>query len=59
MTKEQPDALLTVVDGFTLQHRKRIIDFAAAHRIASVYETREFVDSGGLNSRARAARRER
>ncbi len=50
MTKEQPDALLTVVDAFTLQNRKRIIDFAAARRIASVYETREFVDSGGLIS---------
>ena len=50
MTKDRPDALLTVVDAFTLQHRKRIVDFAAAHRIAAVYETREFVDSGGLIS---------
>jgi putative tryptophan/tyrosine transport system substrate-binding protein len=50
MTKERPDALLTVVDAFTLQNRKRIIDFAAVHRIPAVYETREFVDSGGLIS---------
>ena len=50
MRKEQPDALLTVVDAFTLQNRKRIVDFAAAHRIAAIYETREFVDSGGLIS---------
>jgi putative ABC transport system substrate-binding protein len=50
MTKDRPDALLTVVDAFTLQNRKRIIDFAATHRIAAVYETREFVDSGGLIS---------
>ena len=50
MTKEPPDALLTVVDAFTLQHRQRVVDFAATHRIAAVYETREFVDSGGLVS---------
>jgi len=50
MTKERPDTLLTVVDAFTLQNRKRIIEYAAVHRIAAVYETREFVDSGGLIS---------
>jgi hypothetical protein len=50
MTKDRSDALLTVVDAFTLQNRKRIVDFAAAHRIAAMYETREFVDSGGLIS---------
>jgi len=50
MTKDRSDALLTVVDAFTLQNRKRIVDFAATHRIAAMYETREFVDSGGLIS---------
>jgi putative ABC transport system substrate-binding protein len=50
MTKARPDTLLTVVDAFTLANRRRIVEYAAAHRIAAVYETREFVDSGGLIS---------
>src|SRR5215475_2693760 len=42
------DALLTLVDPFTSQHRKRIVDFAAQRRLPAVYEAREFVESGGL-----------
>jgi ABC-type uncharacterized transport system substrate-binding protein len=44
------DALLTLVDPFTLQHRKRIIDFAAERHLPAIYEAREFVDFGGLVS---------
>jgi putative ABC transport system substrate-binding protein len=50
MEKARPDALLAVVDGLTLQHRRRIVEFAAANRIAAIYETSEFVESGGLMS---------
>jgi putative ABC transport system substrate-binding protein len=42
------DALLTLVDPFTSQHRKRIVDFAAQRRLPAIYEAREFGESGGL-----------
>src|SRR5215831_17806719 len=44
------DALLTLVDPFTREHRKRIVDFAAQRRLPAIYEAREFVESGGLIS---------
>jgi len=44
------DALLTLVDPFTREHRKRIVDFAAQRRLPAIYEAREFVESGGLVS---------
>jgi putative ABC transport system substrate-binding protein len=44
------DAMLTLVDPFTSQHRKRIVDFAAQRRLPAIYESREFVESGGLIS---------
>jgi putative ABC transport system substrate-binding protein len=39
-----------VVDTLTLQNRRRIVEFAAANRMAAIYETSEFVESGGLMS---------
>ena len=47
---ERSDALLTLVDPFTSQHRKRIVDFAAQRRLPAIYEAGEFVESGGLIS---------
>jgi putative ABC transport system substrate-binding protein len=47
---EPIDALLTLVDPFTTQHRKRIVDFAAQRRLPAIYEAGEFVESGGLIS---------
>jgi putative ABC transport system substrate-binding protein len=47
---ERIDALLTLVDPFTIQHRKRIVDFASQRRLPAIYETGEFVESGGLIS---------
>jgi putative ABC transport system substrate-binding protein len=44
----QAGALATLVDPFTLRHRKRIVDFAAQKHLPAIYESREFVDSGGL-----------
>jgi putative ABC transport system substrate-binding protein len=44
------DALLTLVDPFTSQHRSRIVEFAAQRRLPAIYEAREFVESGGLIS---------
>jgi putative tryptophan/tyrosine transport system substrate-binding protein len=47
---ERSDALLTLVDPFTSQHRKRIVDFAAQRRLPAIYEAGEFVETGGLIS---------
>ena len=44
------DALLTLVDPFTSQHRQRIVEFAAHRRLPAIYESREFVEVGGLIS---------
>jgi putative ABC transport system substrate-binding protein len=44
------DALLTLVDPFTREHRKRIVEFAAQRHLPAIYEAREFVESGGLVS---------
>jgi len=47
---ERIGALLTLVDPFTRQHRKRIVDFAAQRRLPAIYEAGEFVETGGLIS---------
>jgi putative tryptophan/tyrosine transport system substrate-binding protein len=44
------DALLTLVDPFTLRHRNKIVDFAAQRRLPAIYESREFVEADGLVS---------
>src|SRR5260370_24229584 len=44
------NARLTLVDPFTRQYRKRIVEFAAQRRLPAIYEAREFVESGGLVS---------
>jgi ABC-type uncharacterized transport system substrate-binding protein len=46
----QADALLTLVDPFTREHRKRIVEFAAHRHLPAIYEAREFVEAGGLVS---------
>jgi putative tryptophan/tyrosine transport system substrate-binding protein len=46
----QFNALLTLVDPFAREHRQRIVDFAAQRRLPAIYESREFVDAGGLIS---------
>jgi putative ABC transport system substrate-binding protein len=50
LTKDRPDALLVFVDPFTVSHRRRIVDFAAANRLPAIYEDRAFLDAGGLIS---------
>jgi putative tryptophan/tyrosine transport system substrate-binding protein len=47
---KQFNALLTLVDPFTNEHRQRIVDFAAKRHLPAIYESREFVDAGGLIS---------
>src|SRR5262245_49082192 len=50
LTRDPPDALLVFVDPFTVTHRQRIVDFAAARRLPAIYEDRVFLEAGGLMS---------
>jgi len=50
IVKERPGALLVLADRLFLQHRARIMDFAAQHRLPGVHAYRELVEVGGLMS---------
>ena len=43
-----PDALMTTADSLIISYSTRIVDFAAKHRLPSMYPTKEFVVDGGL-----------
>jgi putative ABC transport system substrate-binding protein len=45
-----PDAILMVSDSLTILNRKRVIDFAARHRVPAIYEADSIVRDGGLMS---------
>jgi putative tryptophan/tyrosine transport system substrate-binding protein len=49
ITEARPDALFMIADAFTIQHRARILDFAAT-RLPTMFNLRELVDAGGLMS---------
>jgi ABC-type uncharacterized transport system substrate-binding protein len=48
--RERLDALITVEDPLTIDHRKQIADFAATNRLPTVHGVREFVEVGGLTA---------
>jgi putative ABC transport system substrate-binding protein len=50
MTQRRPDAMFLVTDALTLLNRKRVIEFAALHRIPAMYEVNIPVQDGGLMS---------
>jgi len=50
MTKKPPDAILMVTDILTVLNRKRVIDFAAEHRLPAIYEYAYLTQDGGLMS---------
>jgi putative ABC transport system substrate-binding protein len=50
MTKTPPDAILMVTDVLTILNRKRVIDFAAEHRLPAIYEYASLAHDGGLMS---------
>jgi putative tryptophan/tyrosine transport system substrate-binding protein len=50
MTKKPPDAILMVTDILTVLNRKRVIDFAAEHRLPAIYEDANLTQDGGLMS---------
>lgn len=43
-----PHALMTTADPLIASYRTRIVDFAAKHRLLSMFPSMEFVDAGGL-----------
>jgi putative ABC transport system substrate-binding protein len=50
MTRRRPDAIFLVADGLTTSNRKRVVEFAATHRIPAMYEWNFIVREGGLMS---------
>jgi putative tryptophan/tyrosine transport system substrate-binding protein len=50
MDSERPDAILMVSDSLTVLNRKRVFDYAAAHRLPAIYEYDPMVHDGGLMS---------
>jgi putative tryptophan/tyrosine transport system substrate-binding protein len=50
MSRELPDAILMVTDSLTILNRKRVFEFAAAHRLPAIYEFDFLVHDGGLMS---------
>jgi putative tryptophan/tyrosine transport system substrate-binding protein len=50
IVKERPGALLVLADRLFLQHRARIMDFAAKKHLPGVHAYRELVEVGGLMS---------
>jgi putative ABC transport system substrate-binding protein len=52
MEREMPDAILMVTDSLTSLNRKRVFEFAAAHRLPAIYEFDWLVRDGGLMSYA-------
>jgi len=50
MNRERPDAMIMVTDVLTSLNRKRVFDYAEAHRIPAMYEFDSLVREGGLMS---------
>jgi putative ABC transport system substrate-binding protein len=50
MMHRPPDAILMVSDVLTTLNRKRVIDFAASHKLPAIYEYDFLVREGGLMS---------
>jgi putative ABC transport system substrate-binding protein len=50
MNAQMPDAILMVSDVLTNLNRKRVFEFAAAHRLPAIYENNLYVRDGGLMS---------
>ena len=48
VTRERPDALVTIPDLQTTSVRVFIVEFAAKRRLPAMYGFREFVEAGGL-----------
>ena len=50
MTRQRPDGILMVSDALTILNRKRVVEFAAANRLPTIFENSALVREGGLMS---------
>jgi len=50
MTRQRPGAILMVSDALTILNRKRVVEFAAANRLPTIFESAALVRDGGLMS---------
>jgi putative ABC transport system substrate-binding protein len=50
MDRDHPDGILMVSDALTFLNRKRIFEYATAHRLPAIYEIEPWVRDGGLMS---------
>ena len=50
LTPNASDALITVRNAFTIRHAEQITSFALEKRLPGIYESREFVEKGGIMS---------
>lgn len=50
MDRDRPDGLLMVTDSLTSLNRRRVFDYAAAHKMPAIYEYDFLVRDGGLMS---------
>ena len=50
MTKDRPDAFLALVDPVVNSQQKRILEFLATNRLPAIFESKEWVEAGGLIS---------
>jgi putative ABC transport system substrate-binding protein len=48
IARQRWDALTVAPDPLLVSHRERIVEFAAKHRLRSMYGLRDFVETGGL-----------
>jgi putative tryptophan/tyrosine transport system substrate-binding protein len=48
--RDGANAVLVFPDGVTMAHRRQTAEFAARHRLPSVFGWREYVEAGGLMS---------
>jgi putative tryptophan/tyrosine transport system substrate-binding protein len=47
-SRQRTDALVVGLDTLFQAHRLSIVELAAKHRLPAIYQSREFVDAGGL-----------
>ena len=50
MHKEHPDAFLALMDIPLRAHQKRILEFLAKQRVPAIFESKDWVEAGGLIS---------
>ena len=48
MTAERPDAVFMITDVVTRRYTRQVVEFAAQHRLPTMFQNREPVAEGGL-----------